>query len=183
MSNGGGSVFWRYDATLDDGKDVDDWESFRDVCTYSHRHKDPEVYAEDMLMMCVYFGAGMFPEINIPLIWNYFVKRGYDPYLLYELMPNGQLKTTPGFFAKGPYQQRIFLKHQQYIERHCHRQRHIDVLEEAKSIKGVEELKDYDLFVSTGGSYIADECAYIEDVERKKGAKVNLGIYIKKKRI
>ena len=183
MSKGGGNVFMRYDPTIDDGKTIDQWQTYRDVCTYSHRQKDPEEYAEDMLMMCVYWGCGMFPEINIPLIWNYFVKRGYAPYLLYELMPNGQLKTTPGFFAKGPYQQKIFQKHQQYIENHVNRQRHIEILEEAKSIKGVEELKDYDLFVSTGGSYIADEVAYIEDIEKRKSTKTDLGIYIKRKRL
>ena len=160
-SKGGGNVFMERDETIDpDYKPISEWETFRNVCTYLHRLTDPDDYAEDMLMMCVWWGAMMFPEINVPLIWDHFRRRNYHGYLKYENLPNGGYKKTPGFFAKGAYQQRIFQKHQQYIEQHGMRERHMEILLECKSIKGIEDLTNYDLFTAVGGSYIGAESDY-----------------------
>jgi hypothetical protein len=161
LSNGGGSVFMERDETVDPpGKPIHEWKTYRTVCTYSNRPFDPDSYAEDMLMMCVYYGAMMFPEINIPLVWNYFVRRDYDGYLKYSRDLSGVWKKTPGFYNKGAFPQKIMQLHQDYIENFVDLERHIEVLEQAKSIKGVEALTDYDLFVAVGASYIGAETSY-----------------------
>jgi hypothetical protein len=161
LSNGGGCVFVNRDKTIDpDDKPIREWSTFRTVCTYSARPADPDAYAEDMLKMCVFWGSMMYPEINIPLIWNYFVRRGYDGYLKYMREPNGQWRKTPGFNMKGAYPQRVMQLHQNYIAHFSELEHHIEILYEAKKIKGVEDLTNFDLFVAVGAAYMGSEINY-----------------------
>ena len=152
------TIFWNRDKELDpDDKPIDQWESYRNVLTYCRRPATPEEYAEQCIMACVYWGAPIFPEINVPILWDHFVQRGYAGYLKYIIDLTGRKKKTPGFYAKGEIQQRIFSKHKTYIELHCHRERHIEILQDCKKIRGIEFLHDHDLFVSVGGGYIGSE--------------------------
>ena len=161
LSNGGGNVFWERDELLDpDTKPFIEWQSYRNVCTYSSRPFDPDDYAEDMLMTCVYWGSMMFPEINISLIWDHFVRRGYDGYLKYTIDPNGNVRKTPGYNMGTKTGQKIMQLHQQYIKRHCMREKHIEILQECKNIKGIEDITNYDLFAAVGGSYLGSETDY-----------------------
>ena len=67
------------------------------ACTYNFRPPDKDTYAEDMLMMCVYYGVKMYPEVNVPLLWDYFEARGYVHYLLYRYDPKTfTISRTPG---------------------------------------------------------------------------------------
>lgn len=172
LSNGAGAVFMLRDERIDpDEKHVDLWETYRTVCTYVNRPKDPDDFAEDMLMMCVYFGAFMFPEINIDLIWKHFRRRGYLGYLLYAHDPSGKKRNTPGFYNKGSIPQDLFNAHKRYLENHSQREKHIEVLQECKLIKGVEDLTNRDLFVAVGGAYLgADQMLYtpFRAFEKKK---------------
>ena len=161
MSNGGGSVFWERDKDIDpDDKPIEEWQSYRNVCTYSARPFDPDDYAEDMLMMCVYFGAMMYPEINISLIWDYFIRRGYDGYLKYNIDAAGNIKKTPGYSMNAKSAQKMMQLHQQYIKRHGLRERHIEYLQECKSIKGVEDITNWDLFAAVGAALMGSQSDY-----------------------
>lgn len=159
MSQGAGNVFWHRDKDIDpDTKPIKEWQSYRNVCTYLYRPPRPEDYAEDMLMMCEYYGAMMYPEINVPLIWDHFCQRDRDGYLKYAVDLLGNRRKTPGFFNKGEdVRQRLFQVHQRYIEDHCEREMHYEILYDVKHIKSLDELTDYDLFVAVGGSYIGAE--------------------------
>jgi hypothetical protein len=158
LSKGGGAVFWHQDKEIDpDEKIRSEWQSHRTVCTYLSRPADPDEFSEDMLKMTVYFGAMMYPEINIPIIWHHFKRRGYLGYLKYYVDANGRRKNTPGFYTKGEMQQRIFYEHKKFIELDCEREHHIEILEQCYSIKGVEELTDHDLFVAVAGAYMGAE--------------------------
>jgi len=161
VSSGAGSVFFERDKTIDpDDKPVERWQTYRNVCTYKNRPFDPDSYGEDMLMMCVYYGAMMFTEVNVPLIWDYFVRRGYDGYLKYGKDPNGKMRKTPGFTMRGAYPQKVMQLHQNYIENFIELERHIEILEEARRVKGVEDLTNRDLFVAVGASYLGSESDY-----------------------
>lgn len=161
VSKGAGSVFFERNKTIDpDNKPVEQWQTYRTVCTYTYRPFDPDEYAEDMLMMCVWFGAMMFPEINIPLIWDHFVRRGYDGYLKYGREPNGQWRKTPGFNMRGAYPQKLMQLHQNYIANFWMNERHIEILESCKNIKGIEDITNHDLFTAVGAAYIGSETDY-----------------------
>ena len=181
-SKGGGCVFWNHDKLTDPpSKNVNDWESYRTVCTYVARPLTPEEYAEDMLMMSVFYGAMMFPEINVPLVWDHFVRRGYSGYLKYERTSKGKYSQTPGFFNRGVYPQKIFQKHQAFIQNHGMRERHLEVLMDQKEIRGVDDLTNHDLFVAVGGAMIGSDSDYGEKLrELNDGAEVDLGGYIEK---
>lgn len=183
VSLGGGAVFWHQDTTLDpDDKPMDQWGSHRIVCTYLNRPPNPDDYCEDMLMMSVYFGAMMFPEINIPIVWNYFKKRGFLGYLKYYIGPDGRKSVTPGFYNKGHWQQALFNAHKKFIELHCHREQHLSVLEQCYNIKGVEELTDYDLFVAVGGAYLGAEIEIDERLIPGNRKRVAIENFVKERR-
>jgi len=182
ISKGAGGVFWNYDENLDDGKPIHDWLSHRTVVTYKNRPPNPDDYAEDMLLMSIYWGAMCYPEINIPLIWDHFKRRGYLGYLKYYTGPDGRKKKTPGFNARGPVQQQMFNAHKKYIELHAHRERHIEVLEECYSIKGVEELTSHDLFVAIGGCYMGTEIQVNERSNPDNNSKSDLSRFMRKRK-
>jgi hypothetical protein len=102
LSLGGGAVFWDYDNIIDGGKAIDQWKTYRFVCTYLNRPKEKIIYKEDMLMMAVYFGAKMHPEIEVPDVWEHFEQRGYGGYLNYEIDLNTNMPhKTPGFNSRN----------------------------------------------------------------------------------
>lgn len=182
LSMGAGSVFWLRDEEVDpDDKHVELWETYRTVCTYVGRPEDPDDFAEDMLMMCVYYGAMMYPEINIDLIWKHFRRRGYLGYLLHGFDTSGVKRNTPGFYNKGAVAQNIFNSHKRYLEIHSNRIVHIEVLEECKAIKGIEDLTNRDLFVAIGGTYMAADQILYDPFKHKIQNKYNISDFFKMK--
>jgi hypothetical protein len=141
------------------------------VCTYAQRTFDKEIYAEDMLMMCVYYGVQMFPEINVPLLWDYFEKRGYGSYLLYKVDPKSfEFSKTPGGSTSDKIKQDIFTEYMTWIENEAVIETHVEILEECRDIDGPEDMTNYDLF--TAGGYallgtldIYDEVASLNEKE------------------
>jgi len=163
LSKGAGTVFFNRDKTIDpDGKPILDWQTFRTVCTYSYRPPTPEDYAEDMLMMCIYYGAMMFPEINIPIVWNHFVDRGYDGYLKYGKNPDGKWRNTPGYTLRGAWIQKLLQLHQLYVENFIELEKHIDLLIDLKGLKGPEDITNHDLVAAGGGALMGSEIDYSE---------------------
>lgn len=161
LSKGGGSTFMERDIVTDpDEKDIKEWQTYRFICTYTYRPLEKEDYAEDMLMMCIYYGSLMFPEINIPLVWDWFVTRGYDGFLKYWIDPNGKMNKTPGMNLLKKSAQRVMQAQQSHIENHCEREQHIDYLLDCKALRGVEDITNHDLYASTGVNLIGVESSY-----------------------
>lgn len=184
QSLGAITAFRRRDLTIDpDDKPIDKWLTHRFILNYSYRHQDPYDFAEDFLMTCVWLGGLAYPEINLPLLWDYMIRRGYGGYLSYDKLPDGTYKKTPGFNSSGSSQQRVFQKNQEYIENHGKRERHLLYLNECKNIRGIEELTDYDVFLSAGGNLIGLESDYYKHIGRITNQKMlNLGdIFPKRK--
>jgi hypothetical protein len=78
-SNGGITVLKRYDPTIPD----DDSFNRNFVCKYKYRPSSPQIFYEDCLMTCVYFGAPMLFENNKPGISFYFEARGYFNFMVW----------------------------------------------------------------------------------------------------
>lgn len=161
QSMGAGSVFWNRDKSIDpDERPIAEWESNRNVCIYNYRTLTPDEYAMDMLAMCIYFGADMFPEINIPLVWDKFIDWGYEGYLMYRMDLSGKWATQPGWFNRDPHRESVWQAHQAYIELHSHREMHASYLEQAFNISSVDEMTDNDIFTSVGGGLYGSQTDY-----------------------
>jgi len=162
LSNGGGAVKWKRDARLDpDDKPVGEWQSARIVCTYSYRPDTIDEYCDDMLKMCVYYGAMMYPERNIEHVSKYFIEEGFGGYLLYDTDPeSGKPKNNAGFFSGGAMKQKMFNLTRDYIQNHGKRDRHMEYLLECLSIRGLDDMTNYDLFTACAGCHLAEESNY-----------------------
>jgi len=154
-SMGAGAVFMKHDVNLDPPhKNISDYVTNRFVCTYSNRPRDKRLYGEDMLMMCVYFGCEMNPEINVEFLWDYFIDRGYSRYLYYHYdLTTNKVSITPGMSTHEKVKERIYREWQFYIQHHGLRERHDELLEQCKEIE--DEMNDYDLFVAGGYALMA----------------------------
>lgn len=77
MSEGGGYVFHKEDGLDDDMSECT-------LCEYLGRPADPDVFFEDMLKLCVFFGTELLVERNKSGLLNYFDNRGYGHFLKKE---------------------------------------------------------------------------------------------------
>lgn len=168
MSNGGGAVRWKRDYGVDpDDKDIKNWQSASFVCSYNFRPPTVDEYVDDMLKMCVYYGALMYPEMNVDHVARLFKEWGYEGYLLYDVDPRtGQRKNNPGFHTAGSVgiKQKIFSYLGDDIQLHGHRWEHVELIEECLAIKGVDDMKDFDLFTAAGGCLLAEKSEYAKQL-------------------
>jgi len=160
-SKGGGAVIRK--GQLKDG-DFSMKRKF--VCTYAVRMFDKAVYGEDMLMMCIYYGVKMFPEINVPYLWDYFTDRGYAGYLRYKIDPKTfEFSKTPGGSSSEKLKQDIFTEWMTWIENEADEETHIEILEECRDIDGPEDMTNYDLFTAGGYALLGTHSVYDEAEE------------------
>jgi len=162
-SDGGGAVFYRHTQAVDPpGTPLKEWKSHRFVCTYSNRVGDKEEYAEDMLKMCIYYGCPMFPEIDVPLIWDYFTQKGFGGFLIYKTTPDGRWDSRPGSTSSEKIKQDIFSEFMSYIKHHIHKEEHDELLLELKQIEGVEDMTNFDLFTAAGYALLGSKNVFEE---------------------
>lgn len=167
-SKGGGAVFMKHDLRIDPiGKDINDYQTNRFVCTYSYRPKDLRSYGEDMIMMCHYFGCTMNPEINVPFLWDYFEERGYGRYLYYSIdVHKNALSKTPGNTTTDKVKEEIFKEYQYHIQHYGHIEVHDELLQECKDIE--DDLGDYDLLTAGGFALMSNDRNKFVPEEQKK---------------
>lgn len=149
-SDGAGCVFWKFDPSVDHpSADRSTWKSERFVCTYSNRPKTKEEYGEDMIKMCVYYGCEMYPEVNVPFLWEHFKKRGYIGYLYYSIdLKTGRFNKTPGSSTNEKVKDAIFSEWMSHIEINGSRELHDELLEQCGEIE--DDMGPFDLFVAGG---------------------------------
>ncbi len=175
-SEGGGAVFWKRDSQLAQGDDPKLWkDSCRFICTYSNRTFDKEVFAEDMLMTALYFGAGVFPENNLSEIYEWFIKKGYGEYLIFKVdFLTGKESITPGqAMANNSAKEDMFSEYSTHLTRNCWREVHDELLMQCKQIGGPKETTKYDLFTAGGWALIGAK-QFEDKVERFEDADICL---------
>lgn len=159
-SDAGGAVIRKGKYEVKSGQLV---KKRRFICTYSNRTRDKWIYAEDMLMMCVYYGVQMFPEINVELLMDYFEQRGYRNFLLHRFDPSQmKFKVNPGASTSEKIKQDIFTEYMSWIENEIDEEMHIEVLEQCRDIGGPEEMTDFDLFTAGGFALLGTMSIYDE---------------------
>lgn len=181
MSDGGGAVFWDFDKTIDGDKDIKYWQSHRLVCTYRNRPADLNDYCEDMLMMTVFFGAMMYPEINVAAVWKHFDDRGYGGFLKYDIdHKTNNYSNTPGFNSLEKSKQDLFNSARDYIEKHAHREVHLDYLVECKDIIGLEDMTNWDLFTAGSGAIMGSKSNHSKIIAINT-EKIDIGEYVQQR--
>ena len=84
-SKGAGYVFRKFDPLIDGPKgeeNMEEWTTHQFVCQYINRPASPEIYYEDMLKMCWFFGCQMLPETQKPGLMKYFERMGCGAFLM-----------------------------------------------------------------------------------------------------
>ena len=166
-SNGAGAVFWGHDIMIDSyEKPLEEWESCRFVCVYSFRPDTKEEYGDDMIKMCVYWGCPMFPETNVPFVREHFEKNGYSGMLIHKFS-NGKYDNAGGADTTEKVKQKIFQLYQTHIERHAHKEKHAQLLQEVRDIKGVDDMTNWDLFTAGGYAMLGID-NYLPDVQKQQ---------------
>jgi len=149
-SKGSGVVFMNHNILVDpEDKDVSEWKTNRFICSYNNRTSDKREYGEDMIMMCVYYGIQMFPEVNVDFVWDYFLERGYGGYLFYQRNSHHRISKTPGANTNDKTKDAIFAEFESYINLHGSRDVHPEILEAAREVDFMN-LGPSDLFVASG---------------------------------
>lgn len=154
-SEGGGAVYYLHDSSVDPPtKERNDWISDRFICDYLYRPLTFDLYAEDMLMMCIYYGCEMYPEGNVNVISPHFERRGYDGYLMFGVNEKtGHYEVNPGDTTNTAIIDEIFRETQRHIQLNGSREKHLRILKQWYEID--YELGDYDLVTACGYALIA----------------------------
>lgn len=179
LSDGGISVLWNYDADLDSSKPVNEWESYRFVLTYRHRGANSDEFNEDVLKAAIYFGAMVYPEVNLTTTYEYFIRHRFGGYLLYDIDKyTGRFKDKPGWDSEVRSKQDLFTLLRDYISTRCHKEEHIDLLRELKEIRGIEEMRHYDLLASAAGALLGAKSSYVDVLKRMENADYDLDDFL-----
>ena len=166
LSDGGIAVLWNYDNTLDKGSVKSEWESYRFVLTYRHRAANTDFFNEDVLKAAIYFGAMVYPETNLSVTYEYFVRMGFGGYLLYDTDKyTGMLKPKPGMDSLERSKQDLFSALRDYIDFRCHKEQHVDFLRECKEIRGIEMMRHYDLLAACGLALMGSKSTYSQRIK------------------
>lgn len=171
-SDGGIACYYPYDDRVDGGKDIEQWESDRVILTYRAKPSSTDAYNEDLLMAAIYLGALVYPERNISNTWEYFIRRGFGGYLKHDVnISTGKTEDKPGYWMGKEGKTTMFQMLNDYLERNAHRERHLSLLLEAKSIRGPEYLQNFDLLAATGAALMgARDIDVIQSVSEKSSS-------------
>ena len=124
----------------------------------------------------------MFPEINIPLLWDYFEARGYGGFLLYKVDPKTfEFGKTPGGQTSDKIKQDIFGEYMTWIQNEADGEKHIEVLEECRDIEGPEDMPNYDLFTAGGYALLGTHGIY-DTIAEMAEQDYSLDSYVKKRK-
>jgi hypothetical protein len=170
MSDGGIAVFQKRDPLIDpDGKDVSLWQTNNWVMSYRYRPATLDLYCEDVLMACIYYGCYLYPENNISNLSDYFIQKGYGKMLLYATDPStGYAKPLAGFNSTVATKQKLFNLMRSHLELHVGTCKLPHILQECLDIGGLAEMTFYDLFCAAGGCLLALESQQIQqEIERR----------------
>ncbi|MHA1122317.1 MAG: hypothetical protein ACTSPC_05840, partial [Candidatus Heimdallarchaeota archaeon] len=127
-------------------------------------------FAEDMLMAAIYYGAMIFSENNIGIVNKHCIQRGYAGYLKYAVDEiTGRQKDNAGYFAGGGSKGEMMGLMRNYIAYRGHKENHLSLLLECKSIKGIEFVTNFDLLAAAGAALMGSKSSYSKIIEKMQG--------------
>ena len=179
LSDGGIAILWNYDSDIDGGKEMMDWSSYKFVLSYRYRAANTDEYNEDVLKAAVYFGAMVYPETNAPTTYEYFIRHNFGGFLLYDTDKyTNKLKDKPGADSLERSKQELFSLWRDYIEYRGHIEEHSEILNELKNIRGIEQMRHFDLIAAGGMALMGAKSTYVDILDRIENNDYDLSDYV-----
>ncbi len=125
-------------------------------------------FCEIAIMLCVFLGYRMFPEHNIMIIEDYFMKRGYEGYLLYDKENNGKYKNKAGIYSNTETKIDLFEANKQYMQTYLNVECHSDIIEQFLNIKNMKDMTNHDLFTAAACANVGNDVLNEQIVEKVK---------------
>jgi len=127
-------------------------------------------------MVAEYFSCGIFPENNKTRLWEHILERGRGGYLKYEINPmTGRRSDKPGYYAGTGTKQNLFSEWKDYIQFRAHKEVFLDLLEEARNIRSVDEMTKYDGFAAFGAALLGSSSPDGKSEEVMNNLEIDLG--------
>lgn len=114
------------------------------VLTYKGRPALLDIYSEDCIMACVYYGCKILMETNKDRMERYWVNRNYDLY--FHWRPD---KEKPGVYASKETTQDLCSLHEQLINNYSHTIKSEEYILEALRFNP-GETQEFDLMMASG---------------------------------
>jgi len=124
----------------------------------------------------------MYPELNHPALWDGFVRWGYQGYLKFDKKPDNTYKKTPGFNSLDASKQTLFNLLRNYIEVYIGKDKHLRIWEQSKAIKGIEDMKNWDLITAAGGALMGAQSDFHKWIKNDTEKKYDISSYFGKRR-
>jgi hypothetical protein len=166
MSDGGFTVLWEYDEHLEKDKVRSQWDSDDIICTYRYRAATDDEFCEDVLKAAIWYGALVYPEMNIAIVYKKFREWGYLGYLKYDVSHEGEVKNEPGCHMVQNTKQEAFNLARTYIKYRGHKINHLELLMEMKNIQSVEDLTNHDLLAGFLVTLLGSRSKYSKIIKR-----------------
>jgi len=161
LSDGGIAALLNYDETVDKGKSIDDWQTYKFILSYRYRVRNTDEFNKDVLMTAIWCGGMVYPETNEPTTYEYFIRNGFGGYLLYDLeIGTGKVKEKPGVFNLEGSKHTLFNLLRDYIAGRGMHEDFYPFLQECKDIRGMEEMRSYDRLAAHGLALMGAKSQY-----------------------
>lgn len=175
MSDGGICAIREFDPSVDDRADpMSKWQSYDVVCTYRYRPATDDIFCEDVLKTCIWYGMMAYPEMNIPIIYKKFREWGYHGYLKHDVSSDGIMKNEPGCYMQTQSKQEGFSMARNFIKKRGHTIKHESLLKECKSIQSSDDLQEHDLLAAFVMALLGTRSAYSRIIQRINEAKIDI---------
>jgi hypothetical protein len=167
------SLYYNHDETIDkiDGPyptPIHNWVSENFILTCKVREDmDKTKFCEEALKVCIYFGAMCYPEMNVPDIYDNFVKWGHAGYLKYDVKDDGTIAKLPGYHvsdgAANTTKQDVFQRWENFLRDRVQYVKHTDILEECRDIE--YDMGKFDLFASGAAALRGAAGNYLKQIQ------------------
>lgn len=176
-SLGGGYIWWYYDALVDsEDKSENEYVTDDFIVEYLNRPVSIDIFNEDMIMMCHYYGVKAFIETNKDNCINYFVDRGYGGYLVIprKVKREGRKMIVVESEKAGAYsahntkyKDAIFSHFEWYVEHKIATCKFPRLIEDIRDVE-YDNTRQYDAFMAAGYAIYAAKMITKKIQPRKK---------------
>lgn len=159
-------VFRKFDMQEDANKEESEYKSHQFIVEYLQRPLYPEIYFEDMIKLCRFFGCQILIENQKNVIMAYFRQRGYEDFIMYRpeitFTKEGKSQDTEGIPASKPMIDTYTGRLQTFINKHGHGIPFKELIKDCLMFEPGKTQK-YDAAVAAGWTLLAREkVIYVE---------------------
>ncbi len=153
------------------------------ILSYRYRPATQEEGMEDVIMAMVYLNAFVYQENNVERLFEYIMQRGYGQYLIWDIdIRTGKMKDKPGIYTTAESKMAYFATMKGFVEDFALIQKHDDILQEIKDIRGTEDMTHRDLFTAACLALMGDQSRYRQVMSFQNSFEIDLGNAFTKRR-